>query len=89
MRMELIAALLHDPEILLLDEPTIGLDVVSQRRVQEFLRYYQEHKKITVILTSHYMKDIEALCKRAIIINDGELKHEWRSEKNNRKVQCT
>jgi viologen exporter family transport system ATP-binding protein len=76
MRMELIAALLHDPEILLLDEPTIGLDVVSQRRVQEFLKYYQEHKKITVILTSHYMKDIEALCKRAIIINDGEIKHD-------------
>ena len=64
MRMELIAALLHGPEVLLLDEPTIGLDVVSQRSVQEFLRYYQSHKKITVLLTSHYMKDVEALCER-------------------------
>lgn len=76
MRMELIAALLHSPEVLLLDEPTIGLDVVSQRRVQEFLRYYQSQRKITVILTSHYMKDVEALCKRAIIINQGEIKHD-------------
>ncbi len=76
MRMELIAALLHGPEVLLLDEPTIGLDVVSQRKVQEFLRHYQETQKITVILTSHYMKDVEALCKRAIIINEGEIKHD-------------
>jgi len=76
MRMELIAALLHSPDVLLLDEPTIGLDVISQRRVQEFLRYYQEERKITVILTSHYMKDVEALCERAIVINDGEIKHD-------------
>ncbi len=76
MRMELIAALLHSPEVLLLDEPTIGLDVISQRKVQEFLRFYQAERKITVILTSHYMKDVEALCKRAIIINDGEIKHD-------------
>ena len=76
MRMELIAALLHGPEVLLLDEPTIGLDVVSQRRVQEFLRYYQAERKITVILTSHYMKDVEALCKRAIIINHGKINHD-------------
>lgn len=76
MRMELIAALLHSPEVLLLDEPTIGLDVVSQRRVQEFLKYYQSQRKITVILTSHYMKDVEALCKRTIIINDGQIKHD-------------
>jgi ABC-2 type transport system ATP-binding protein len=76
MRMELIAALLHGPEVLLLDEPTIGLDVVSQRRVQEFLRYYQAERKITVLLTSHYMKDVEALCKRAIIINHGKINHD-------------
>src|SRR5690606_5571784 len=76
MRMELIAALLHSPEVLLLDEPTIGLDVVSQRRVQEFLRHYQTERKITVILTSHYMKDVEALCRRAIIINGGRIKHD-------------
>jgi ABC-2 type transport system ATP-binding protein len=76
MRMELIAALLHGPEVLLLDEPTIGLDVVSQRRVQEFLKYYQAERKITVLLTSHYMKDVEALCKRAIIINHGKINHD-------------
>ncbi len=76
MRMELIAALLHSPEVLLLDEPTIGLDVISQQRVQEFLKHYQAEQKITVILTSHYMKDVEALCQRAIIINQGEIKHD-------------
>lgn len=76
MRMELIAALLHRPDVLLLDEPTIGLDVVSQRRVQEFLRHYQQEQGITVILTSHYMKDVEALCQRAIVINEGEIKHD-------------
>jgi ABC-2 type transport system ATP-binding protein len=76
MRMELIAALLHRPDVLLLDEPTIGLDVVSQRKVQEFLKHYQREQGITVILTSHYMKDVEALCKRALIINEGELKHD-------------
>ncbi|MEX0718731.1 MAG: ABC transporter ATP-binding protein [Planctomycetaceae bacterium] len=76
MRMELIAALLHSPEVLLLDEPTIGLDVVSQRKVQEFLRHYQAERKITVLLTSHYMKDVEALCRRAIIINRGVIIHD-------------
>lgn len=76
MRMELIAALLHDPEVLLLDEPTIGLDVVSQRRVQEFLKYYQQQQQVTVVLTSHYMKDVEALCQRAIIINHGQIQHD-------------
>lgn len=76
MRMELIAALLHDPEILFLDEPTIGLDVVSQRRVQEFLKFYQTERQITVLLTSHYMKDVEALCQRAIIINHGQVQHD-------------
>jgi ABC-2 type transport system ATP-binding protein len=76
MRMELIAALLHRPDVLLLDEPTIGLDVVSQRKVQDFLKFYQAEQQITVILTSHYMKDVQALCRRAIIINEGEIKHD-------------
>ncbi len=76
MRMELIAALLHNPDVLFLDEPTIGLDVVSQRRVQSFLKRYQQERSITVLLTSHYMKDVEALCDRAIIINEGEIKHD-------------
>lgn len=76
MRMELIAALLHRPDVLLLDEPTIGLDVVSQRKVQDFLKFYQAEQKLTVLLTSHYMKDVQALCHRAIIINEGEIKHD-------------
>lgn len=76
MRMELIAALLHSPEVLLLDEPTIGLDVVSQRRVQDFLKFYQAERQITVLLTSHYMKDVEALCRRAVIINEGLIRYD-------------
>jgi len=76
MRMELIAALLHEPELLLLDEPTIGLDVVSQRKMQVFLKEYQARQQTTVLLTSHYMKDVEALCRRAIVINQGEIKHD-------------
>ena len=76
MRCELIAALLHRPEVLLMDEPTIGLDVVSQRKVQQFLKHYQSEQQITVLLTSHYMKDVEALCSRAIIINQGEIRHD-------------
>ena len=76
MRMELIAALLHRPDVLFLDEPTIGLDVISQRNVQRFLRSYQAEQRITVILTSHYMKDIEALCDRAVVINRGSVIHD-------------
>ena len=71
MKMELIAALLHQPKVLFLDEPTIGLDVVSQKTVREFLRAYNEQRKTTVILTSHYMADIQALCRRVIIIDQG------------------
>lgn len=76
MRMELIASLLHHPRVLFLDEPTIGLDVVSQKRVQDFVLQYQRQEKITVVLTSHYMKDVEALCKRVIIIDSGEIRHD-------------
>ncbi|MGQ9505714.1 MAG: ABC transporter ATP-binding protein [Thermogutta sp.] len=71
MKMELIAALLHSPEILFLDEPTIGLDVVAQYTIQQFLREYQSQKQTTVILTSHYMKDVAALCRRVVVIFDG------------------
>lgn len=76
MKMELIAALLHSPEVLFLDEPTIGLDVVAQHNIQNFLRYYQKLKKITILLTSHYMKDVVALCKRVVIITDGVIVHD-------------
>lgn len=73
MKMELIAALLHQPRILFLDEPTIGLDVISQKKVREFLRYYNRDRKVTTILTSHYMQDIEELCSRVLIIDHGKL----------------
>ena len=69
--MELTAALLHSPEVLFLDEPTIGLDVVAQHRIQQFLRDYQLRRKITVLLTSHYMKDVAALCRRVVMIARG------------------
>jgi ABC-2 type transport system ATP-binding protein len=73
MKMELIASLLHQPKVLFLDEPTIGLDVVSQKIVREFLRDYNARRQTTILLTSHYMADIEALCRRVIIIDQGTL----------------
>src|SRR6266496_5254216 len=73
MKMELIASLLHQPKVLFLDEPTIGLDVVSQKIVREFLRRYNETHQITILLTSHYMADIQALCRRVIIIDHGKI----------------
>ena len=73
MKMELTAALLHSPEVLFLDEPTIGLDVVGQYAVQSFLKHYQETRKITILLTSHYMKDVAALCRRVVIIALGRI----------------
>ncbi|QDT02759.1 putative ABC transporter ATP-binding protein YxlF [Rubripirellula lacrimiformis] len=76
MKMELIAAMLHSPEVLFLDEPTIGLDVIAQHNIQNFLKYYQEKRKITILLTSHYMKDIAALCKRVVIIAGGRIEYD-------------
>ncbi len=76
MKMELIAALLHSPEVLFLDEPTIGLDVIAQHNIQQFLRFYQQKRKITILLTSHYMKDIAALCKRVVIIAGGRIEYD-------------
>ncbi|MEQ8848117.1 ABC transporter ATP-binding protein [Botrimarina sp.] len=76
MKMELIAALLHEPEVLFLDEPTIGLDVVAQHNIQQFLKRYQEERRITILLTSHYMKDIAALCRRVVIIARGRLMYD-------------
>ncbi len=73
MKCELAAALLHSPKVLFLDEPTIGLDVVSQNNIREFLKKYNREKKITIILTSHYMDDVAALCERVVIINFGQL----------------
>jgi ABC-2 type transport system ATP-binding protein len=73
MKMELISALIHEPRVLFLDEPTIGLDVVSQKRVREFLRLYNSEHKIVTMLTSHYMQDIEELCERVIVIDHGKI----------------
>ncbi|MEK0448513.1 MAG: putative transporter ATP-binding protein YbhF [Verrucomicrobiota bacterium] len=73
MKFELIAALLHAPKVLFLDEPTIGLDVTSQQKVRDFLKHYNRERKIVTMLTSHYMGDIEALCQRVIIIDHGRI----------------
>src|ERR1700756_4416272 len=73
MKMELIAALIHEPRVLFLDEPTIGLDVVSQKRVREFLRIYNEEHHIVTLQKSHYMQDIEELCHRVLVIDHGKI----------------
>jgi ABC-2 type transport system ATP-binding protein len=76
MKMELTAALLHSPDVLFLDEPTIGLDVIAQHNIQKFLKHYQEVRQITILLTSHYMKDVAALCKRVVVINHGQIMYD-------------
>lgn len=80
MKCELIAALLHSPKILFLDEPTIGLDVVVQKKLREFIKEYNQKYKSTIILTSHYMKDVQALAKRVIIINSGKILYDGKLE---------
>lgn len=71
MKLELIVALLHNPKILFLDEPTLGLDAVAQRQIRRFLKEVNETRGTTILLTSHYMEDIKSLCKRCIVINGG------------------
>lgn len=78
MKCELVASLLHSPELLFLDEPTLGLDVVSQQKLRDFLEEYQKRKSATVILTSHNMEDIKNLCKRVIIIDKGKILYDGR-----------
>ncbi len=73
MKMELIAALLHQPRVVFLDEPTIGLDLTTQRSIRDFLLKYRAEQQPAMLLTSHYMEDIERLCKRILIIRDGEI----------------
>jgi ABC-2 type transport system ATP-binding protein len=73
MKCELLAALLHRPRVLFLDEPTIGLDVVSQKRIREFLREYNQRERTTILLTSHYMQDVQELAQRVLIIHHGQL----------------
>jgi len=78
MKLELVAALLHEPEVLFLDEPTIGLDVVAQHTIHGFLRHVQAERRTTVILTTHYMKDVAALCERVVVITHGAILHDGR-----------
>jgi ABC-2 type transport system ATP-binding protein len=76
MKVELAAGLLHQPKVLFLDEPTIGLDISAQSRIRDFLREYNRRTGATILLTSHYMADVTALCERIIIIHHGQLRYD-------------
>src|SRR5258706_5432805 len=76
MKCEIAVGLLHRPKVLFLDEPTIGLDITGQTRIREFLREYNKRAGATILLTSHYMADVTALCERIIIIHQGQLKYD-------------
>lgn len=86
MKCELAAALLHRPAVLFLDEPTIGLDIGSQNRIRAFLKKYNERSGATIILTSHYMADVTALCERIIIIHQGQLKYDGKLTDLSRRI---
>lgn len=81
MKMELMASILHEPEVLFLDEPTIGLDVMAKKRVRKFLREIQKNSNITILLTSHDMDDVEKVTDRVIVINEGSLVYDDSMEK--------
>jgi ABC-2 type transport system ATP-binding protein len=86
MKCEIAAGLLHRPKVLFLDEPTIGLDITGQARIREFLREYNRRTGATVLLTSHYMADVTALCERIIIIHHGKLKYDGGINDLSRKI---
>jgi ABC-2 type transport system ATP-binding protein len=81
MRADLCAALLHDPVLLFLDEPTIGLDVVAKERIRQFIRHINTHRGTTILLTTHDISDVEKLCKRVMIIDRGHLLYDGLLEK--------
>jgi ABC-2 type transport system ATP-binding protein len=81
MKMELITALLHNPILLFLDEPTIGLDAVAQKQVRVFLQEINRTRKTTIILTSHYIEDVRSLCERSVVINNGKKIYDGSTEK--------
>ena len=81
MKLELIAALLHNPRVVFLDEPTIGLDITAQRAIRNFLLEFRNRHKPAMLLTSHYMEDIERLCKRIVILREGEIVYDGSLEK--------
>ena len=95
MKVEIVGSLLHRPEVLFLDEPTIGLDVTMQRRIRSFIGEYNRRTGATVLLTSHYMADVQALCKRVIVIHhgrilfDGELSHLARQFSSDKTITVT
>lgn len=76
MRCELVAALIHKPRVLLADEPTIGLDVVAKNKLRELIRVWQKEEKTTLLLTSHDLSDVEALCKRCILVDHGQKQYD-------------
>lgn len=86
MKCEIAAGLLHRPKVLFLDEPTIGLDITGQARIREFLREYNRRTGATILLTSHYMADVTALCERIIIIHHGQLKYDGGISELSRKI---
>ena len=80
MKMEIIGSLIHNPKVLFLDEPTIGLDIISQQKIRAFLKEINKEEKTTIILTSHYMKDIEEVCNKLLIINKGNIVYDGNVE---------
>ena len=86
MRCDLAASLLHSPKILFLDEPTIGLDAVSKLAVRDFIRHLNKEHKVTVLLTTHDMDDIEALCQRVLVLNEGKIYFDGSLEKLRKKI---
>jgi ABC-2 type transport system ATP-binding protein len=86
MKCEIAVGLLHRPKVLFLDEPTIGLDITGQARIREFLREYNRRTRATILLTSHYMADVTALCERVIIIHLGQLKYDGSLAQLSRKI---
>lgn len=85
MKCEIVASLINKPEILLLDEPTIGLDIIAKQKIRELIKYLNEKEKVTVLLTSHDTQDIERLCKRIIIINHGKIVYDGSIDSLNEK----
>ncbi len=86
MKSELLAALIHEPNILFLDEPTLGLDINAQRNLRKFLQTYNKETDATICLTSHYMKDITSLCKRVLCIHEGSITYDGKLDKLLKKI---
>ena len=84
MKAEIVGALLHRPQVLFLDEPTIGLDVTMQKRIRTFVADYNARYGATVLLTSHYMADVEALCKRVVVIHHGRILYDGAADRPRR-----